>query len=947
MTFPNIKFKGKLRPSQQEVVAVARQHIASRSNKLYINAPPGSGKTVTGLYLWAHMYRCPAVVLSPNSAIQSQWLARTDLFECDGLPIRETDLSADAKAPSLLTSLTYQSLTLPSRGNDDLREQAIQLWKDSLLTKAKASNADEARVWIRDLENQNPDYFQQRLAYYAKKIRDEITRGNDALSVLHASSLENLKLLKNRGVRLVILDECHHLVGHWGRILNAVDEFLDKPVVLGLTATPPDPEDADLSDWEIYESLLGEIDYDVPVPAVVKDGFLAPYKDLCYFVRPSEDELDYISNTSRHMQELLEILQHVDEGEGRISLNDWAYQTLEAMELPLKDRPARSWGEYEKRFPAFSWGARVLLAKSDRPLPANVRPLTSEQLDACEDLLAYSVPVIDPYVRLYLMRTQNAQCLDLAERTKKHLRLLGTQITETGNQKCASPVNRILAYSKSKAKALIPILTREKELLGETMRAVVVCDFEKTSAVAPEVSHVLDEEVGGAVAAFRTLLEDEETDRLDPILVTGSTVMVDDDRCQDFHQYAAGWLGKNGCEVELSWDTQHGYRLLKAKGPDWVPRVYIELVTEFFQLGRSKCLVGTRGLLGEGWDANKINVLVDLTSVTTSMSVNQLRGRSIRLDSDVPHKIANNWDVVCLAPEFLKGLTDYLRFCKKHTRIYGVTDDGVVEKGVAHVHPAFTEIKPRGIERMASLISAEMLQRAGQRDQNYKLWGIGEPFKGISAKSLSIGLVAPDQVGLGFPPFSGNTTAWTAESLTKRIAEAIVCSLRDAGLVQWGHGVELLKNLYVGEQAGGYVRVFLEEADERDRELFTESLSEVFSPTVDARYVIQRFVDLKEFSIRTRHPWFANILPGLLKKYFSEQYEHVDIERELVMLHAVPSVMAKNKDQATIFKGHWNRLVSPGDLIYTQRGEGHDFLMEAAEQGLLITEKVGTKEFFR
>ena len=54
----------------------------------------------------------------------------------------------------------------------------------------------------------------------------------------------------------------------------------------------------------------------------------------------------------------------------------------------------------------------------------------------------------------------------------------------------------------------------------------------------------------------------------------------------------------------------------------------------------------------------------------------------------------------------------------------------------------------------------------------------------------------------------------------------------------------------VGEQAGGYVRVFLEEADERDRELFTESLSEVFSPTVDARYVIQRFVDLKEFSIR-------------------------------------------------------------------------------------------------
>ena len=949
MTFPNIKFKGKLRPSQQEVVAVAKQHVVARSNKLYVNAPPGSGKTVTGLYLWAHLYRCPAVVLSPNSAIQSQWLARTDLFDCDGLPVRESDLSADPKAPALFTSLTYQALTMPARGQDDLSEQAIQLWKDSLLIKGKAFSNDEAEVWIEDLKQYNSNYFQERLAYYTKKIREEITRGNDALSVLHASSLENLNYLKDRGVRLVILDECHHLVGHWGRILNAIDEFLDRPVVLGLTATPPDPEEADLADWEIYESLLGRIDYEVPVPAVVKDSFLAPYKDLCYFVRPSEDELDYISNTSRHMEELLDVLQHVPEGEDRIALNDWVYQTLEKMELPLKKRRARSWGEYQKRFPAFSRAARVLLAKYKRGLPAEVPELPQEQVDDCEDLLEYCIPVIDPYVRLYLMRTQNAQCLELAERTKKHLRLLGAQITETGNQKCASPVNRILAYSKSKAKALIPILTREKELLGDAIRAVVVCDFEKTSAVDPEVSHVLDEEVGGAVAAFRTLLEDVQTDSLDPILVTGSTVMVDDDLYLVFHQFAAKWLQKNDYEVELAWVSQHGYRLLKAKGPDWVPRVYIELVTEFFQLGHTKCLVGTRGLLGEGWDANKINVLVDLTTVTTSMSVNQLRGRSIRLDSDVPNKIANNWDVVCLAPEFLKGLTDYLRFCKKHTRIYGVTDDGVIEKGVAHVHPAFTEIKPQGVERVASLISKEMLQRAGQREQNYQLWGIGEPFKGIAEKSVSIGLgvVGPDQQGRGFPPFSGDTTAWTAESLTKKIAEVIVVSLRDAGLIKWGSSVTLLDHLYVGEQAGGYVRVFLKEAEEDERALFTEALSEVFSPPLNARYVIQRFVDLKEFSIRTRHPWFANVLPALLKKYFAEQYEHIDTERELFMLHAVPAVMAKNKEQATIFKQHWNKLVSPGELIYTQRGEGHDFLIEAADQGLLMTEKVETKEFFR
>ncbi|MEC9092000.1 MAG: DEAD/DEAH box helicase family protein, partial [Planctomycetota bacterium] len=772
MEFPSIIFKGKLRPSQQEVVSVAKQHIASSSQKLYVNAPPGSGKTVTGLYLWATLYRCPAVVLSPNSAIQSQWLARTDLFESNGLPVSQSWLSSDPKAPALLTSLTYQALTIPAQGKRKLGDAAIQFWKDSLLEKEKAHSEQEAEAWIQDLQKSNTEYYEQRLAYYTKKIRERITRGNDALSVLHASALENLNHLKNAGVGLVILDECHHLVGHWGRILNAIDEFLGNPVILGLTATPPDPEDADLTDWSIYEKLLGTIDYEVPIPAVVKDGFLAPYKDLCYFVRPTEDELEYISNTSQRMQELLDLLQNVPQAEDRISLIDWAYQTLDQMELPL--RPARNWGEYEKRFPAFSWAARVLLAKHHRPLPDHVRELTQEEVDDCEDLLAYCIPVIDPYVRLYLMRTKNAQCLELADRTKKHLRLLGTQITETGNQRCASPVNRILAYSKSKSQALIPILTREQEILGKTIRAVVVCDYEKTSAVNPEVSHILDREVGGAIAAFRTLLEDKTTDGLDPVLITGSTVLVDDDLCPVFQTFAKQWLHENNYEVELNWDSHEGYKRLKAKGPDWTPRVYIEMVTEFFQKGFTRCLVGTRGLLGEGWDANKINVLIDLTSVTTSMSVNQLRGRSIRLDSDVENKIANNWDVVCLAPEFLKGLTDYKRFCKKHTQIYGVTDDGVIEKGVGHVHPAFTEIKPVGVERVAALISEEMLERADRRPQNYDLWGIGRPFQGIAAKSVSIPLGGENKSGGGFPPFTGSTTGWTPESLTKKISEVIV-----------------------------------------------------------------------------------------------------------------------------------------------------------------------------
>ncbi|MEK6248422.1 MAG: DEAD/DEAH box helicase family protein, partial [Planctomycetales bacterium] len=79
--FPQIRFKGKLRPSQVAVVEIARRQLHKGKQRLHVVAPPGSGKTVLGLYLWAECIKVPALVLSPNSAIQSQWAERLDLFE--------------------------------------------------------------------------------------------------------------------------------------------------------------------------------------------------------------------------------------------------------------------------------------------------------------------------------------------------------------------------------------------------------------------------------------------------------------------------------------------------------------------------------------------------------------------------------------------------------------------------------------------------------------------------------------------------------------------------------------------------------------------------------------------------------------------------------------------------------------------------------------------------
>ena len=71
--FGAIRFSGKLRPSQVAASSVIQFQLNAGEKDLYVVAPPGSGKTILGLYVWSNLVRKPALVLSPNSAIQAQW----------------------------------------------------------------------------------------------------------------------------------------------------------------------------------------------------------------------------------------------------------------------------------------------------------------------------------------------------------------------------------------------------------------------------------------------------------------------------------------------------------------------------------------------------------------------------------------------------------------------------------------------------------------------------------------------------------------------------------------------------------------------------------------------------------------------------------------------------------------------------------------------------------
>ena len=894
--FGAIGFNGKLRPSQVAAVSVIEPQLDIQGKHLHIVAPPGSGKTVLGLYVWANLVRKPTLVLSPNSAIQAQWAARTDLFDLDG---KEKFISTDPKKPGLLTSLTYQSITMPKRGGNELNEAAIELWIENLIANEEAIDEENALGWIEDLKIKNSDYYEDRISVYRKKVRDEFSKHGNALWTLSESAKNNLQRLKEIGIGMIILDECHHLLHHWGRVLTEVREYFDDPIVLGLTATPPDFQHYQEEDAKRYQEFFGEIDYEVPVPALVRDSNLAPYQDLAFFVRPSQNELNYVAQVDDEFKVLLDdLFEEQDYDNAVLPLDKWVFKALDERITPGGKK--ENWDNFSKRNDAFANAGRTFLLNTIGSIPEGVPYPPEYLLNSYQNKLAILRPVLDRYVRHGLRRSESEIDHEKAELVTQRLRMLGTQITETGIRPCASPVGRIMAYASSKTKAISTILSSEMQALGGDIRAVIITDFEKTSATTL-VEGVMDDEAGGAVAAFRQAVQCDNVDLLNPILMTGSTVLVDDDLAAEFLAAANDWINERNLAITLVDETRGNYHEIVGKGKDWIPRYYSLMITEFFQLGITKCLIGTRGLLGEGWDASRINVLIDLTTVTTSMSINQLRGRSIRLDKQWPEKVANNWDVICLAEEFTNGFSDYERFKKKHKQLYGVCDDGAIEKGVGHVHAAFTEAEPEGVSEGMSLFNEDMLRRSRNRSHVRGLWGIGQPFHANPTSAVEAKLGGG---GAGGFKFGKEKSQWTDESLVQAVSLTIVNSLIHLGMISRNCRAD------GGDRGGGWVRLHLEHATQEESALFAACLEEILGPMQKPRYVISRS---SKFITDT---WLSKIMPEVIAKFFRP------VKERLVMYHTVPKVLAASAEKAEIFRRYWNEFVSPSELFYARSKEG-------------------------
>lgn len=655
-----------LRRHQEEALAALERIRAEGHRRAWVVLPPGLGKTLTGLEAARRLGR-RTVVFGPNTAIQSQWIKEW----ADFLP-RPVPAGTGRELETAMTVLTYQSL---------------------------ASFDPDAEV---DEEG-------------------ELTTNH--LHRLRPGGRELVEALRNAGEVTLLLDECHHLLDTWGELLAELLRELPRATVIGLTATPP--ERMTRVQAALVDELFGPAVRGPSIPAAVREGHLAPYAELAWLTTPTESEADWLRAEAERFTELSTSL--LEPSFASVPFLSWLDERVVRRaraggEGPAANGAALAWPRFEKDHPELAAAALRFHYQGLLALPdgARLREEHRHPPDAAD-----WVCLLDDWVRRCLRPSDREGDRAAEEAIRAALPSIGYQLTRNGVRAGRSPVDRVVARSAAKTEAVREILGAELDALGERLRAVVVCDHEHATATLPSgLAGVLHSQAGSARLVLSELLADERTVSLGALLVTGRTVATDADTAHRFVDFCSQVVP--GLELSIV-QVAELPGAVEIRGA-WTSRRWVALATRFFEEGGTRALIGTRALLGEGWNARGVNTLVDLTEATTPSAVVQTRGRALRLDPQWPQKTAATWSVVCVAPEHPRGATDWERFVRKHDGYLGVTDSGAVMSGVAHVDSALSPYAPPPAEEFAALNTA-MLLRSQRRDLVRELWRIGDPYE--------------------------------------------------------------------------------------------------------------------------------------------------------------------------------------------------------------------------
>ena len=304
-----------------------------------------------------------------------------------------------------------------------------------------------------------------------------------------------MEALADAGDILLVLDECHHLLEVWGRLLAEVLERLPDARVLGLTATPPEALTREQA--ALVDELFGEVAHASSIPAVVREGDLAPFAELAWLVsRPRPRGL--ARRAGARFTELTTALIDPAYGETPSSAGSTRGSST---------GPRVPWAEVVAREPELADAAlrmdhAGLLARPPEPDPASSTGTS---------------PTVEDWVLLiedWIATAGTGPTRTASTSPTRRCPRWATCWTRRGVRRGRTTTDRVLARSAAKRRATVDIVTAEHATLGDRLRMLVLCDHERAGATLPaDLVGVIDAQAGSAVAVLVALLADPGTAR--------------------------------------------------------------------------------------------------------------------------------------------------------------------------------------------------------------------------------------------------------------------------------------------------------------------------------------------------------------------------------------------------------------------------------------------------
>lgn len=870
-----LKFKYTWRKYQARVLENTKEYVAD--GKVHIVAAPGSGKTTLGIELIARMKEA-ALVLAPSITIREQWKERiVEGFLLEGLN-PDDYISQDLKNPRAITIATYQAL-----------HSAMNRYKGNLDESGKVEDD--------------------------KDSDDAIDTSSKNVEEVDYSDFDIVKTMKENKVGLVCLDECHHLRSEWWKALEEFKQKMGGFKVIALTATPP--YDSNATMWNRYMNMCGEIDEEIAIPELVKEGSLCPHQDFVYFNYPTKEEKEAVANFKNRSKEaydklmgdsaFAEVVQSHKGLCGLISDDELLENPnyfasilifLQAKSVPFPDRLKNLLGT--KRLPEMEASWMELLLQG--LLYSDVDNYTCEE--------AYRKELIS-----YL------KAEGLIEKRK-------ISFTTTPS------LEKLLTTSKGKCESIKAIVKHEYESTGEKLRLLVLTDYirkeyEKAVGTTEDVTAL------GVMPFFEQLRRELGTKSSLRLGVLCGTIVIIPAEAKEALVTAVGESGKiTFSSVGNLPETD--YVKVNAVGD---AHFLTGAVTDIFTQGCMQVLIGTKSLLGEGWDSPCINSLILASFVGSFMLSNQMRGRAIRVFKGDPDKSSNIWHLVCLNPwkEVMKSTDgeisdDYSLLQRRMEHFLGLHyEDDIIENGISRL----SIIKEPFDEKNVEIMNQQMLELSGQRASLNDRWNrslalhkkmdiveetvVAEASipKNVFRENL-IGLVIAAVlfvflyiVRMGIAANGGFTGLCTillfatAIYAVTKIPKVIQLMNAKKRLFAFGNGIrKALLSLHlmeggnskvVVESEGTAQQVYLSGGTGRDKALFTKCVNEFFGEIDNQRYLLVRST-----KIRGRYDFYA-----------------------------VPEVFAKRKEDVETFYNAIKPYMGKYDLVYTRSENGRKILLEA------------------